>query len=655
MNCKKVQNSPENYRHKPKKCTDTLWICLLVTFWCFFIVIIVFAISYGNYAAALKGADSFGNICNQIKNKHFENFTVSAFDTSTKPYLFFFDNKNLESVVKICVEKCPTHNFRDVFHMFMYMDKSAYSQMCRYDYNLLRAAHVENYPPSIGRRGPCPPVSFQRNRCVPTGPIHIVRDMYELLNSGGVDQLFFLAVYSSWHYVAILIGFAFGISLLLFGMMVLLPMLIAWFIWLLSIGLNAGLCFFLWSLHDKKPVEENPDEFTFSLDTRYNTDLLFILLDEFRVNKILIFCFIGLTVLIDIVLIILTVILFRNLNQLKVFFELGRVCIKHLPGLSITLTIGLVTMISLIFLTGFTLLCLTTATYPTTIRITDYFEEDRDILYEFRTFEQIEYVDSKPIRRTFFIYILGFLWTTEFIFAFEEFCIGTSVAFWYFKSSSQAPSLRAIGVLLKYHLGTIAKGSAVITLLKGPRLIVTFICKSIKRRFNQIWFDRFAFVEECVGIYNHNAYIPAAFETIDFRQSAYIAFKISTKMPLKLKSISNTFSFVMFLSKLCVATLTCLLGVYLLKDKKDNLIFYMAPVLFSSICAFCIAHIVFSILEMTIDTLMLCACEDQMMYGGLKRLTKFTKLAKFFGNNGENNVPIIKIKTIYRQPFRARQ
>ena len=98
-------------------------------------------------------------------------------------------------------------------------------------------------------------------------------------------------------------------------------------------------------------------------------------------------------------------------------------------------------------------------------------------------FQQIEYVDSKAIRRTFWIYIIGFLWTTEFIFAFEEFCIGAAVGFWYFTPSIKNPSLNAIGVLFKCHFGTIAKGSAVISLIKLPRILLTLIFKRFLKRF----------------------------------------------------------------------------------------------------------------------------------------------------------------------------
>lgn len=41
--------------------------------------------------------------------------------------------------------------------------------------------------------------------------------------------------------------------------------------------------------------------------------------------------------------------------------------------------------------------------------------------------------------------------------------------------NSQSPVLYSIGKLIKYHLGSVAKGSFLITLFKIPRLILTFL------------------------------------------------------------------------------------------------------------------------------------------------------------------------------------
>lgn len=85
------------------------------------------------------------------------------------------------------------------------------------------------------------------------------------------------------------------------------------------------------------------------------------------------------------------------------------------------------------------------------------------------------YTEDKTIRSMIWIYVIALIWTTEFIFACQQFALAAAVAYWYFKKPTTTPTLYAIGRLLKYHLGTVAKGSFVITIFKIPRLILTYL------------------------------------------------------------------------------------------------------------------------------------------------------------------------------------
>ena len=107
---------------------------------------------------AINGADSFGNICNQAHNRHFENFSLSGTDTSRKPYLFYFDIENFNGVVKICVEYCP-HSLIDYFTDMHHYQKEIPTQLCFYDINVAKEALApidKEIGPLMSRRGPCP-------------------------------------------------------------------------------------------------------------------------------------------------------------------------------------------------------------------------------------------------------------------------------------------------------------------------------------------------------------------------------------------------------------------------------------------------------------------------------------------------------------------
>lgn len=93
----------------------------------------------------------------------------------------------------------------------------------------------------------------------------------------------------------------------------------------------------------------------------------------------------------------------------------------------------------------------------------------------FLGFIPLEYTEAKTIKSMFWIYVVGLIWTTEFIFACQQFALAAAVAFWYFDKPTDTPTIYAISRLVKYHLGTVAKGSFVITIFKIPRLILTYL------------------------------------------------------------------------------------------------------------------------------------------------------------------------------------
>lgn len=59
--------------------------------------------------------------------------------------------------------------------------------------------------------------------------------------------------------------------------------------------------------------------------------------------------------------------------------------------------------------------------------------------------------------------------------ACQQLALAGAVAFWYFRKPTDAPVMTAVCKLLKYHLGSAAKGSILITLFKVPRLILTYL------------------------------------------------------------------------------------------------------------------------------------------------------------------------------------
>lgn len=64
---------------------------------------------------------------------------------------------------------------------------------------------------------------------------------------------------------------------------------------------------------------------------------------------------------------------------------------------------------------------------------------------------------------------------SNFLLACQQIALAGAVVFWYFRKPTDSPVITAICKLLKYHLGSAAKGSLLITIFKIPRLILTYL------------------------------------------------------------------------------------------------------------------------------------------------------------------------------------
>lgn len=124
----------------------------------------------------------------------------------------------------------------------------------------------------------------------------------------------------------------------------------------------------------------------------------------------------------------------------------------------------------------------------------------------------VEYVMEGPPQYLVWYHAVGLIWITEFIFAFQQMTIAGAVVTYYFtrwspvqndhcwllyyvkgvasifsacvwRNKSQLPAtpiLSSVARTIRFHLGTLAKGSFIITLIKIPRLVLTYIHTQLK-------------------------------------------------------------------------------------------------------------------------------------------------------------------------------
>lgn len=122
-------------------------------------MIAVFSFVYGNPIRIINGYDSFGNTCGTSSNKKLGNLELSGIDMSNKPYLLFYDVKELRKSLKICVEECPRRTLNKIEDLYTYYKETGRG-LCKYDFNYKDFENRTIADKNIlsGSFGPCPVV-----------------------------------------------------------------------------------------------------------------------------------------------------------------------------------------------------------------------------------------------------------------------------------------------------------------------------------------------------------------------------------------------------------------------------------------------------------------------------------------------------------------
>uniref|UniRef100_A0AAX7UNA5 Choline transporter-like protein n=1 Tax=Astatotilapia calliptera TaxID=8154 RepID=A0AAX7UNA5_ASTCA len=232
----------------------------------------------------------------------------------------------------------------------------------------------------------------------------------------------------------------------------------------------------------------------------------------------------------------------------------------------------------------------------------------------------VGYEMQGPLQFLVWYHVVGLIWISEFILAFQQMTIAGAVVTYYFtRNKSQMPATPIISSMartIRYHLGTLAKGSFIITLVKIPRLILTYIHSQLKGKENAcarcmvkacvccLWC-----LEKCLAYLNQNAYTATAINSTSFCTSAREAFLILVENALRVAAINTVGDFVLFLGKILIVSCTAFAGVLALNYQRDYTV-WVLPLLIVCVFAFLVAHCFLSVFENVVDVLFLCFAVD---------------------------------------------
>uniref|UniRef100_A0A3B3VRS1 Choline transporter-like protein n=1 Tax=Poecilia latipinna TaxID=48699 RepID=A0A3B3VRS1_9TELE len=191
-----------------------------------------------------------------------------------------------------------------------------------------------------------------------------------------------------------------------------------------------------------------------------------------------------------------------------------------------------------------------------------------------------------------FYNVFLFFWCANFVIALGQMSLAGAFAsyYWAFSKPGDIPTFpvfSAMGRSLRYHTGSLAFGSLILSIVQIIRVLLEYLDHKLKGAENK--FAKFLLcclkccfwcLEKFIKFMNRNAYIMVLLLNLLFFFSGVFAFFFFSG---RVKAFENT---------------------------APNLHYYWVPILTVVIGSYLIAHGFFSVYDMCVDTLFLCFCED---------------------------------------------
>ncbi|XP_076610488.1 choline transporter-like protein 4 [Chaetodon auriga] len=247
----------------------------------------------------------------------------------------------------------------------------------------------------------------------------------------------------------------------------------------------------------------------------------------------------------------------------------------------------------------------------------------------------IKYNDEGLFQRNLFnlqIYnVVAFLWCVNFVIALGQCTLAGAFAsyYWAFTKPEDIPMFPLSASFirsLRYHVGSLAFGALILTLVQLVRIILEYIDHKTKAAQNPC--ARFLLcclkccfwcLEKFIKFLNRNAYIMIAIYGKNFCVSAKNAFLLLMRNVVRVVVLDKVTDLLLFFGKLLVVGGVGILSFFFFSGRillpgttfrSETLNYYWMPIITVVFGSYLIAHGFFSVYNMCVDTLFLCFLED---------------------------------------------
>lgn len=608
--CGSAERTKREWRPlEDRSCTDLPWFLLFTVFCVGMGSICGFTVVTGGAARLVFGYDSYGNTCGR-RNEPIEGVRLSGLDHTDRKFVFFLDPCNIDIVQRkiksmaLCVSLCPPEELKTYQDLKKFAMLNG-SELCSYEL----AGH--KYPGLPERFSKCPklPVPPSKplpvfNRCTPLDVSCYAKFAEAVVTFVGDNSVLHRLIAGVAASKEIIIGLCVLALVLSMILMVIIRYISAVLVWILTslvvLGSLAGTSVLWWLYIDhrlygndtstkvmKEVKEEAKEQEEVSRDS----------------GQALLVYAVAATVFTIILLLLMLFMRKRVALTIALFHVAGKVFI-HLPLLTLQPFVTFLALLLFWIYWILVLLLLGTTGNPV--------QNEETGLTEFRL--------TGPLQYLTWYHAVGLVWITEFILACQQMTVAGAVVTYYFTRDKNrlpvTPILSSVLRLVRYHLGTVAKGSFIITLVKIPRLVLMYVHNQLKGKENAcarcllktciccLWC-----LEKCLNYLNQNAYAATAINSTSFCTSARDAFVILVENALRVATINAVGDFVLFLGKILIVTSTAFAGVLLLNYQRDYAE-WLLPLIIVCLFSFLVAHCFLSIFEIVVDVLFLCFAID---------------------------------------------
>ncbi|XP_055298755.1 choline transporter-like 2 isoform X5 [Sitodiplosis mosellana] len=236
-------------------------------------------------------------------------------------------------------------------------------------------------------------------------------------------------------------------------------------------------------------------------------------------------------------------------------------------------------------------------------------------------FKEIQSPPIVPYYQAFNVF--GFFWGIFFVSALGEMVLAATFATWYWtfhkKDVPYFTLTVGLGRSIRYHLGTVAFGSLVITICRVIRVLLEYVDQKLKKWDNEV--TRcilccckcfFWCLERFLRFLSKNAYIMCAIHGKPFCTSARDAFNLLMRNFLRVVALDKVTEFLFFLTKILVTVgMGAVTYAYFTSEAyAEKLNYVQVPVVIVMFATYLIASVFFGVYSMAVDTLFLCFLED---------------------------------------------